>query len=79
MPGTITASWRRTQEATRTASRPLLQHLERDHAGTPLTRSAYWLYQNSGTASIPYSRLTATHGPVHRASTTAFGMPWVRR
>ena len=53
MPGTITTSWRRTQDAVRNASTPFPSTLSAI-AVTPDACCSYFRYQSSGMASMPY-------------------------
>jgi hypothetical protein len=71
MPGTITASCRRTQAAVRNASATLPAALSALATGRGARRSRS-RYHCSGMAAMPYWARTRS-GPMHMASTTASG------
>src|SRR5215468_4118464 len=71
MPGTMTTSCRRTQDAVRNASTALPRALSA-LAPAPPARSWYFWYHSNGIVSMPYLARTCSQ-PMHMASTTASG------
>ena len=71
IPGTMTTSCRRTQEAVRNGSMTLPSTFS-TVAVTPDARCSYRWYQSSGIAPKPYLVRTCS-GPMHMASSTASG------
>ena len=71
MPGTITTSCRRTQDAVLNASAPFPSALSAI-AVRPDACCSYFWYQSKGMASMPYSPFSLS-GPMHMASRMASG------